>query len=140
MKKCDCYHENTERHYFNDWERGFNYANGKTAEYEDRTYGVCWGTKECDMCSCGGDRTKCDFYLKDENKKCKLSFVHGNDCEIAVSNNKLNPSESIIINTNDLRIQHNDVSININISDDVLNQVDNIIINGFKFVKKEMNV
>lgn len=22
----------------------------------------CWGTKECDACSCGGDRSKCDFY------------------------------------------------------------------------------
>jgi hypothetical protein len=24
--------------------------------------GVCFGTKEQDECSCGGDRTKCDFY------------------------------------------------------------------------------
>lgn len=24
--------------------------------------GVCWGTRETDECSCGGDRTKCDFY------------------------------------------------------------------------------
>lgn len=22
----------------------------------------CWGTRECDPCSCGGDETKCDFY------------------------------------------------------------------------------
>lgn len=26
------------------------------------TIGVCNGTKERDECSCGGDRTKCDFY------------------------------------------------------------------------------
>lgn len=25
-------------------------------------YGVCWGTKEKDPCSCGGDRTLCDYY------------------------------------------------------------------------------
>lgn len=24
--------------------------------------GVCWGTKECEACSCGGDESKCDFY------------------------------------------------------------------------------
>lgn len=24
--------------------------------------GVCWGTKECESCSCGGDEAKCDFY------------------------------------------------------------------------------
>lgn len=22
----------------------------------------CWGTKECEECSCGGDETKCTFY------------------------------------------------------------------------------
>lgn len=30
--------------------------------------GVCWGTKECDACSCGGDESKCDFY-EDKRKK-----------------------------------------------------------------------
>ena len=24
--------------------------------------GVCWGTKECEPCSCNGDEEKCDFY------------------------------------------------------------------------------
>jgi hypothetical protein len=24
--------------------------------------GVCWGTKECEACSCGGNEAKCDFY------------------------------------------------------------------------------
>lgn len=24
--------------------------------------GVCWGTKECEACACGGDESKCDFY------------------------------------------------------------------------------
>ena len=24
--------------------------------------GVCWGAKECESCSCGGDAAKCDFY------------------------------------------------------------------------------
>lgn len=38
---CKCYH--AERNYL-----------GKI--------GVCWGTKECEACSCGGDESKCDFY------------------------------------------------------------------------------
>ena len=24
--------------------------------------GVCYGTKECEPCSCGGDESKCNFY------------------------------------------------------------------------------
>jgi len=28
--------------------------------YQNR--GECWGTRERDLCSCGGDETKCDFY------------------------------------------------------------------------------
>ena len=30
--------------------------------------GVCWGTKEREACSCGGDESKCDFY-EDKRKK-----------------------------------------------------------------------
>lgn len=26
--------------------------------------GYCWGTREMDFCSCGGDKGKCDFYPK----------------------------------------------------------------------------
>lgn len=31
----------------------------------------CWGTKEAEICSCGGDPTKCDFYpeKREEAKK-----------------------------------------------------------------------
>lgn len=25
-------------------------------------YGECWGTREREECSCGGDQRKCDFY------------------------------------------------------------------------------
>lgn len=69
MKKCNCYEERTEKHYFTDFERGLNYAYGKTAEYENRTYGVCGGTKECERCSCGGDKSKCDFYPEERKKQ-----------------------------------------------------------------------
>lgn len=39
MEKCNCYHEDY----------------GKSE---------CWGTKERDVCSCGGDETKCNVYPK----------------------------------------------------------------------------
>ena len=35
------------------------------------TVGVCYGTKECDECSCGGDKTKCDFYPEVREKAKK---------------------------------------------------------------------
>jgi hypothetical protein len=33
--------------------------------------GTCWGTAERDACSCGGDKSKCDFYpsVRKEEKK-----------------------------------------------------------------------
>lgn len=37
MDKCNCYHENYNR-------------------------SECWGTKEREECSCGGDETKCNLY------------------------------------------------------------------------------
>ncbi len=41
MSKCECWHETPDH---------------KWADAE------CWGTRERDACSCGGDQTKCDFY------------------------------------------------------------------------------
>lgn len=33
--------------------------------------GVCWGTKEREPCSCGGDAAECDFYptVREKGKK-----------------------------------------------------------------------
>ena len=53
--KCDCYHiESKRRHTYHP-------ITGQPIGHDDRV-GVCWGTKEIDECSCGGDRAKCDFY------------------------------------------------------------------------------
>lgn len=51
MKKCDCYYEKTE-------------IVGWLTPAEPKTVLVsrCYGTKECDVCTCRGDRAKCDFY------------------------------------------------------------------------------
>ena len=53
MEKCDCYHERTGR----------DPLFGSPV-----TYGVCYGTKECDECSCGADPAKCDFYPEKRKK------------------------------------------------------------------------
>lgn len=51
MNKCDCYCEEeiTYRDYMN------------FTTYTE-THTRCKGTKERDLCSCGGDRAKCNFY------------------------------------------------------------------------------
>lgn len=47
MKKCKCYHTQL-RH---------NFSTG-----EEEQVGYCYGTKDCESCSCGGDESKCNFY------------------------------------------------------------------------------
>lgn len=37
----------------------------------DVEVGVCWGTKECDQCNCGGDMSRCDFYPEVREKALK---------------------------------------------------------------------
>ena len=63
-KECDCYRIKKVRRYLTEYEKGFYSAlHGKApADYtvEDQSY--CIGTKECECCTCGGDKRKCDFY------------------------------------------------------------------------------
>jgi hypothetical protein len=47
MKQCDCHHTTT-----------YTRCDGLKAFMKHE----CWGTRERDECSCGGDKTKCDFY------------------------------------------------------------------------------
>ena len=55
MNKCDCYHIETKRQYT------YNPITGDPIGH-NVDIGVCWGTKECEECSCGGDCVQCDFY------------------------------------------------------------------------------
>ena len=71
IAKCDCYKERIERHYFSDFERGLNASRGLYDRYERRVIPYCFGTKELDRCSCGGDRSKCDFYEEVRKKDRK---------------------------------------------------------------------
>lgn len=63
-KKCDSYRTKKVRRYLTEYEKGFYTAlHGRTpVDYivEDQSY--CMGTKECECCTCGGDKRKCDFY------------------------------------------------------------------------------
>ena len=62
MVDCSCYHD----------EKNFL---GKR--------GVCWGTKEREACSCGGDAAKCDFYPDKRKMKKETNYdrVHALDEE-----------------------------------------------------------
>ena len=56
MSKCDSYHLEPEQHYFVDEYGG--------PIYENINVPRCWGTKEKDVCNCGGDKSKCNFYRR----------------------------------------------------------------------------
>ena len=60
MKKCDCYHEHPNNH---------------RSAYGD--VGICYGTKEREPCSCGGDIAKCNFYP--EKRKYTCESYNGQD-------------------------------------------------------------
>lgn len=57
---CECYHTRTERYY------RYNEFTGEPIRKE-REVGVCYGTRECEQCKCGGDKNKCDFYEEVQN-------------------------------------------------------------------------
>lgn len=61
-KMCECYHtEKTQSPLYSRY-------TGEIEGYCTKTVGVCWGTKECDECSCGGDEEECDFYPEKRNR------------------------------------------------------------------------
>lgn len=62
--KCDCYRTKKVRRYLTEYEKGF-YAtlHGRSpVDYIVENQSYCIGTKECEFCTCGGDKRKCDFY------------------------------------------------------------------------------
>ena len=72
--KCDCYCVQRKKVYT------YHPVTGQPIGH-DVGVSVCYGTKEMDECSCGGDEMKCDFY-PDVRKKAKLGWV---DVEFAIS-------------------------------------------------------
>ena len=63
--KCDCYRTRIVKHYLSEYEKGYYAAlhGGARVDFIDEEESYCMGTKECECCTCGGDKRKCDFYL-----------------------------------------------------------------------------
>lgn len=59
MGKCDCYRERNTTRYNGIWGMQ-NYIES-----------YCTGTKECEICNCGADMSKCDFYPEVREKAKK---------------------------------------------------------------------
>ena len=55
MSRCECYHETEEVSYL-------EYYSYPPIKKVTKAVGRCSGTKECDICNCGGDTNNCDFY------------------------------------------------------------------------------
>ena len=66
MMQCDCYIEDRQL---------ADYTPLMKPIY--KTVSLCFGTRERDRCSCGGDRTKCDFY-PEIREKAKNELVKNN--------------------------------------------------------------
>lgn len=63
-KKCDCYRTRIVKHYLSEYEKGYYAAlhGGARVDFIDEEEPYCMGTKEREICTCGGDKRKCDFY------------------------------------------------------------------------------
>lgn len=62
MYKCKCYRTKTDKFY-----TYHQITSQPVAHYIE--VGVCDGTAECEKCSCGGNKEKCDFYPSVRNQK-----------------------------------------------------------------------
>ena len=70
MNKCSCYRTQNKRKYL------YDIYSGNCIGWKDITIGVCAGTKECEECSCNGNKLKCDFYdyVRKRAEKEKLEY------------------------------------------------------------------
>lgn len=64
--KCPYYRVRTVKHYLSEYEKGYYAAlhNGIHIEYTDEEESYCLGTKKREACHCGGNKGKCDHYVK----------------------------------------------------------------------------
>ena len=62
--KCPSYRIRKVKHYLSEYEKGYYAAlhGGIHIEYTDEEESYCFGTKNSEVCHCGGDKRKCDFY------------------------------------------------------------------------------
>lgn len=133
MKKCDCYSEGIKA------EPRYSQYTGDYVGSVDVKYEYCAGTKELDECSCGGDRTKCDFYpdIRDEDIKEENESLYCNYGGCAIGKIDSILDKAIIIYAETIKLYQKDLDITIDIPNDFFDKIENIEINGFKFVKEK---
>ena len=92
MNKCDCYQFETKRRYLSSIDKiTYTLATERLApEYIDEKVGVCYGTKEKDVCDCDGDRSKCSFYESVREKAAEKEKI------LSTSKNVLEEIEDLI--------------------------------------------
>lgn len=63
--KCPHYRVRTVKHYLSEYEKGYYAAlhGGIHIEYTDEEEPYCLGTKNCEVCHCGGNKTKCEHLM-----------------------------------------------------------------------------
>lgn len=64
--KCPHYRTRTVKHYLSEYEKGYYAAlhDGFYIEYTDKEESYCLGTKNREVCHCGGNKKKCEYCVK----------------------------------------------------------------------------
>ena len=64
--KCPSYRIRKVKHYLSEYEKGYYAAlhGGIHIECTDEEESYCFGTKNCEVCHCGGNKEKCDRHVK----------------------------------------------------------------------------
>ena len=64
-------------------------------------------------------------------------FYYSNDNSLAIDKIDYNPYKSIVIDAETIELYQKGLGITIDIPNDILGKIENIEINGFKFVKEK---
>lgn len=60
---CDCYEVTEERYHLTEYEKGYYYGiRGERLNYITKEVSRCLGTKDRETCTCGGYKSRCNFY------------------------------------------------------------------------------
>ena len=107
MNKCDCYQFETKRRYLSNIDKiTYTLATERLApEYIDEEVGVCYGTKEKDVCNCDGDRSKCSFYETVREKAAEENYERVR-AEAAEEKKNLSTTKNVLEEIEDLIGEH----------------------------------
>ena len=80
---------------------------------------------------------KCDCYREGIKAEPRYNQYYINKSDIAIGNINCNPYKNIIIDAETIKLHQKDLDIVIDISKDILDKIENIEVNGFKFIKEK---